>query len=65
MKSIKEWMSEEQEPVVEAGKKLLNSPDEIDESNPLVKKLVKSWITARNVPNVFFKNQADGSTFPL
>lgn len=42
MKTIKEWMSEEQEPVFEAGKKFLNSPDEIDESNPLVKKLVKA-----------------------
>lgn len=33
---------DEEGEVAEASKKLLNSPDEIDETNPLVKKLVKA-----------------------
>ena len=41
MKSIKEYMDQDAS-ISEASKKLLSSPEEIDESNPLVKKLIKA-----------------------
>lgn len=43
MKSIREYMDKGyEELVIEAEKKLLSSPDEIDETNPVVKKLIKA-----------------------
>lgn len=43
MKSIKEWMTEEDRPIIsEAGKKFLSKPEEIDASNPVVKKILKA-----------------------
>lgn len=41
MKSIKEYISNDSF-IVEADKKLLSSPEEIDAKNPLVKKLLKA-----------------------
>ena len=47
MKSIREYMDKGyEELVIEADKKLLSSPDEIDSTNPLVKKLLK--VCAKN-----------------
>lgn len=44
MKSIREYMDKGYEELVvdEAEKKLLSSPDEIDNTNPVVKKLIKA-----------------------
>lgn len=62
MKSLKEYMDRGyEELIVEADKKLLSSPDEIDSTNPLVKKLLKAC--AKNgyqLKKAFFRLNSKG-----
>lgn len=74
MKPINEWMSDRKERLLaEAGKKLLSGPEEIDASNPVVKKLLKacskngyklkkafSKLNAKGKPSGWFTISVDG-----